>query len=79
MKLGFHAGKFMAFLKPLIIDLGTSYKSATKYFCIIQGSNKYIQIGGLLASQNSHGTIFNDICSRTKAQNKRCMRQLVCI
>ena len=40
MKPRFHAGKFMAFLKPIIIDLGASYESATKYFCIIQGSNK---------------------------------------
>ena len=29
-----------AFLKPLVIDLGASYKSATKLFCIIQGPNK---------------------------------------
>ena len=27
-------------LKPLITDLGASYKSATKNFCIIQSSNK---------------------------------------
>ena len=35
MKPRFHADKFKAFLKPLVIDLGASYKGATKRFCII--------------------------------------------
>ena len=40
MQPRFHGDKFELFLKPLIIDLGASYKSATKYFCIIKGPIK---------------------------------------
>ena len=40
MQPRFHGDKFKAFLKPLIIDLGASYKSATKYFCIIYSPTK---------------------------------------
>ena len=42
MKPRFHAGKFMAFLKPLIIDLGEGTKVPPNIFALFRVQIRYL-------------------------------------